>query len=82
MKRRLIKIQSCTDVAKHICENLDDQIHSEYCREIRRHLAECPNCTAYLDSLKKTVRLYKTEPFPRIPTGVRKHLFAVLKLKT
>ena len=82
MKRRLIKIHSCTDVAKHICENLDDQMDSAYCREIRRHQAECPNCTAYLDSLKKTVRLYRSEPLPRIPAEARKHLFAVLKIKS
>ena len=81
MKPRLIKIESCKDVAKHVCEHLDEKVHEEYCREIRKHLAECPNCTAYLDSLKKTIRLYRSTPQPHVPAKARKKLYAVLKLK-
>jgi len=49
----------CGNVVKYICDNLDEGLNSRRCREIRKHLKNCPNCTAYLDSLKKTVLLYK-----------------------
>jgi len=71
----------CTDVVDHICDELDNRLSSAKCREIKRHLARCPNCTAYLDSLKKTIRLYSTSPDPRVPSKTSRKLFAVLKLQ-
>ena len=70
----------CPEILDHICEELDTKISSAKCREIKRHLAQCPNCTAYLDSLKKTIKLYKTYPDKKIPQNARKKLFVVLKL--
>jgi predicted anti-sigma-YlaC factor YlaD len=75
------KTMNCADVVDHICDELDTKLSSAKCREIKRHLAKCPNCTAYLDSMKKTIRLYSTYPDPRIPAKARKKLFAVLKLR-
>jgi predicted anti-sigma-YlaC factor YlaD len=75
------KRMKCTDVVDHICNELDTRLSSAKCREIKKHLAKCPNCTAYLDSLKKTIRLYSTYPHPRVPRKTRKKLFAVLKLQ-
>ena len=71
----------CPEVLDHICEELDTKISSAKCREIKRHLAQCPNCTAYLDGLKKTIKLYKTYPSKKVPQKTREQLFAVLKLK-
>lgn len=71
----------CPEVLNHICEELDTKLTSAQCREIKRHLAKCPNCTAYLDSLKKTITLYSSAPSARVPKKAREQLFAVLKLK-
>ena len=71
---------NCADVVDHICDELDTKLSSAKCREIKRHLAKCPNCAAYLDSMKKTIRLYSTYPDPRVPSKTRKKLFATLKL--
>jgi RNA polymerase sigma-70 factor (ECF subfamily) len=70
---------TCKEVFNHICENLDEKIDSPQCREIRRHLDRCPSCVAYLDSLKKTIRLYRAYPPPRLPQKARKKLHAQLK---
>ena len=78
MKRHLIR---CSEVAKHICDNLDSQLDSPQCREIRKHIHECPNCYAYLDSVKKTVHLYQVEEAPHVSERARRTLMAVLKLK-
>jgi len=76
-----LKKIDCLDVAKHVCGDLDEHIDSEECRAIRKHLESCPNCTAYLDSLKKTVLIYQHIPSPRFPKRSRKKLFAKLKIK-
>lgn len=77
---RLKKID-CLDVAKHVCGDLDEHIDSPECRAIKKHLESCPNCTAYLDSLKKTVLIYQHMPNSHFPARTRKKLFAKLKIK-
>jgi anti-sigma factor (TIGR02949 family) len=76
------KTAHCPDVLKHICEELDTKLTTAQCRELKQHLAKCPNCTAYLDSLKKTIKLYSTAPAKHPPQKLRKQLFATLKLKS
>jgi anti-sigma factor RsiW len=68
----------CKDAYLHICDNLDEQIDSPRCREIRAHLAVCPDCHAFLTSLKKTVKLYKALPAPRLPRGIHSRLLHTL----
>jgi hypothetical protein len=72
----------CRDVALHIQNELDADLLSPECRDIKKHLARCPNCTTYLDSMKKTVLLYKRYPDPHFPAITRRKLFAVLKLRS
>ncbi len=68
----------CKSVYKHICENLDFDINSPECRAIKKHLTSCPDCSAYLDSLKKTILLYKHEPGPRMPLSAHRRLVKVI----
>lgn len=75
------KLIRCSEVAKHICDNLDSQLDTPRCREIRKHIRECPNCFAYLDSVKKTVHLYRVEEPPHLSDRAHRKLMAVLKLK-
>ncbi len=70
----------CKSVYKHICENLDADINSPKCRAIKKHLAVCPDCSAYLDSLKKTILLYKHEPGPRLPLSAHRRLVKVIDI--
>jgi hypothetical protein len=77
-----LKKINCLEATKHICGELDEHIDSPKCRAIRKHLESCPNCTTYLDTLKKTVLIYRNLPSPHAPARTRKSLFAALKLKT
>jgi hypothetical protein len=65
----------CKGVYKYICENLDANVNSPKCRAIKKHLDACPDCAAYLDSLKKTILLFKREPGPSVPLSVHRRLF-------
>jgi len=53
-------------VFRYICQNLDQDLDSPKCRAIRKHLTGCADCMTYLDSLKKTIALYKNSPVPPI----------------
>lgn len=51
-----------TDHKKYLlemCEKVDRDLTSPTCKKLREHLAKCPDCAAYYDSLKKTIVLYK-----------------------
>jgi predicted anti-sigma-YlaC factor YlaD len=73
----------CTEAYRFICDNLDQNLHSPQCRRIRRHLAGCVECRTLLDSVKKTVLLYRLMPVPRVPSTLHKALVrTVTKLQT
>ena len=74
---------------KHECQHLLDQL-SDYvdgeleqamCEEIERHLAGCQNCRIVVDTLSKTVRLYRTHGQDPVPGDVQERLFKVLNLE-
>jgi len=71
----------CSKVLQHIGAELDTQLSRAEYRLIRDHLKRCPNCTIYLDSLKKIVYLYQQLPASRPSGQSRKKLWAVLHLK-
>ena len=75
----MMKPAKCREVFRYICENLDDKLDSPGCRQIKKHLEDCPNCLAYLDSLKKTVRLYQVFPHPRLTKQSRRRIHTVLR---
>ena len=70
---------SCRQVYQHICDHLDEDLASPRCRRIRHHLEGCPDCMAYLDSLKKTIILYRSAPTPTVPRIIHRSLATALK---
>ena len=80
MKTKPERKLRCTEVAKYVCENLDEHLNSRKCRAIKKHLQTCPKCTKQLDSLKKTEFLYRNCPAPGISAQTHKKLMAGLSL--
>ena len=78
MKTKKSKTISCQDVANYICENLDEKINSPLCREIKKHLHTCPDCSANLLTLKKTVQFYRRYPTPKLSRLCHKELISKL----
>jgi hypothetical protein len=61
-------------IFRHLCENLDQNLNSPRCREIKKHLEGCFDCNAYLASLKKTIALYRRYPIPALSAGAERKL--------
>jgi hypothetical protein len=64
----------CTEVLRFICDNLDEDLDSSHCTDIKSHLDVCTQCAGYLKSMKKTVELYRIYPTPVISEGGKKSL--------
>jgi 4-hydroxy-3-methylbut-2-en-1-yl diphosphate synthase IspG/GcpE len=81
MKKKPINKTRCSEVAKYICENLDERLNSRRCRAIKKHLLSCPKCTKDLTDLKKVIALYRKETVTNLPQAIEKSIFAALKLE-
>ena len=69
----------CLDVYLHVCEDLDQRLGTRRCREIRKHLEACPDCRAYLESLKSTVAVYRAIPAPRLSRAAHVRMLGALR---
>jgi anti-sigma factor RsiW len=58
-------------VRGQLSEYLDDSLTESDRRRVEGHLAACPPCTAYLNTLRATVRALGVLPAPKAPSGIR-----------
>ena len=69
---------------KHLLEPLSDYISGEaadsLCAEIEAHMAECENCRVMVDTLRRTILLYRTTQSDELPGDVRRRLYQKLDL--
>jgi len=56
----------CLDLLRQLSAYIDDELPSDICREIRRHLGACPNCEVFIASLQQTVTLCRHRPAPQL----------------
>jgi len=70
----------CLKTLDQICEELGENIDSPLCQEVKEHLNVCPKCCAYVDSIKKTVYLYRQWIDEDVPQDVDSRLWKVLNL--
>lgn len=73
----------CTKILEKICDELGENLDSPKCAEVKKHLAECPECCAHVDSLRKTVFLYRCAMKDcdcDVPEEVDNRLWKVLNL--
>ncbi len=72
--------QDCRELLGDLSAFLDGEASAEICAEIRRHMADCPKCRIVVDTLRKTVTLYRALPEPEIPDAARERLYRTLDL--
>jgi hypothetical protein len=58
-------------VRGQLSDYLDDAIDAADRRRVDGHLSTCQSCTAYLNTLRATVRTLGQLPVPKAPSGAR-----------
>jgi anti-sigma factor RsiW len=61
-------------VRARMSEYLANSLGPDERQRIDRHVAACPDCAAYLTTLRKTVELVSTLPPRPAPTGARESI--------
>ena len=73
--------ENCRHLLDSLSDYVDETLGEELCDEIDRHLEDCDNCRIVVDSLRKTIYLYRvTAPPASVPDDVRTRLFLRLAL--
>ncbi len=75
-------MMNCKEVVDLLSDYLANELPKEDVAGIRSHLAGCPNCMAFLDSLNTTVKLTHNLNEEDIPPEVVDRLHAFLRSKT
>lgn len=70
----------CFHLRSDLSAYVDEEASAALCAEIERHLAECGDCRVVVDTLRQTIRLYRSLPEPTFPTDARERLYRSLDL--
>jgi RNA polymerase sigma-70 factor (ECF subfamily) len=63
---------TCPDVLTMFSQHLEDEISSDLCAEMERHIEACGRCRGACDSLKRTLALCRTSgPAVEVPAAVQ-----------
>lgn len=73
--------QDCRHLLAALGDYIDGTLEEQICRELERHMAECPNCRVVVDTMRKMIYLYQMEASEEgVPAETRQRLFARLNL--
>ncbi|MCL4236770.1 MAG: zf-HC2 domain-containing protein [Anaerolineae bacterium] len=72
---------SCRRYLSSLSEYADGTLSAELCEELEAHMAICENCRIVVNTLTRTVSLYRQIPAPKMPSAVKERLYKVLHLE-
>jgi anti-sigma factor RsiW len=76
-----MKPEHCRDLLESLSQFVDGDAPPELCARIEKHLARCDDCRIVVDTLRRTIDLYRRLPRSEMPEPARERLFASLELK-
>lgn len=73
---------NCDDFKRIMGDLLDDEVARDLYAEVQGHLAACGPCSVEVDTLRKTIHIYRSaEPPAAFGEDVRQRLFASLSFE-
>ncbi len=61
----------CRAIFEKLSDYIDGELPADLCTGIEHHMADCPPCQAFLESLRRTVRLVEQVDVPPLPREIR-----------
>ena len=71
----------CQDFLQDLSLYIDREASARLCEEIERHLAECADCRVVVNTLQRTISLYRALPQPEMPERLRERLYHTFHLE-
>ena len=78
----MTEICNCKGLVSSISEYIDGELPPELCAELEKHMSECENCTIVVNTMRRTIDLYR-QPTPDnpLPDEIKSRLYARLHLE-
>ncbi len=73
--------ETCREIKDKLSAYLDGELESALCAEIEQHLRGCDDCRVVVDTLNKTITLYRNYGQATVPPDVHERLTRVLNLQ-
>jgi anti-sigma factor RsiW len=70
----------CKEMLGSLSDYIDGDLEAQLCAEIEQHMAGCGKCRVVVDTLNKTVSLYREYGHEPVPADAKERLYAVLNL--
>ncbi|MFN2202696.1 MAG: anti-sigma factor family protein [Caldilineaceae bacterium] len=70
----------CAELLGALSDYIDGTAEAALCAEIEQHLEGCDNCRVVVDTLNKTVLLYRELPEQDVPDDVQDRLLRILDI--
>jgi len=64
----------CRKIFARLSEYLDGELDPQVCDRLEGHLADCPPCRAFLESLRRTVDMVGTQDAPVLDPATRERI--------
>jgi len=74
------RTSACAEWLTQLGGYIDGDQEAAICAEVEAHLAVCPDCRVLVDTVRKTISLYRSEAPGELPPDVEGRLFRVLRL--
>ena len=72
--------ETCRNLLSQLSDYIDGDLEETLCAEIEQHMADCPDCRAVVNTLEKTIELYRSTERAEVPIDVQSRLYKALKL--
>ena len=72
---------TCSELFGQLSDYIDGDLEAAVCAELEAHLAACPDCRVMVDTVRKTIYLYRSEAPQELPPDVEERLYRVLNLE-
>lgn len=69
----------CKEILEKLSEYIDGELDPKICQDLEHHMKDCNPCLLFIDSLKKTITLYKYASAEPLPKEVHLRLHEYLK---
>jgi anti-sigma factor RsiW len=73
--------RTCHDIFVRLSEYLDGNLSTRVYKEIQQHLAVCPECRAFSNTLRKTIELCRRLPHAPVPSELSRWLQAMVHFR-
>lgn len=71
---------ACRELLGSLSDYIDGELDDALCVEIETHMAGCENCQVVVDTLRKTVLLYRDLPAEPMPDDAEERLLRRMEL--